>query len=213
MKTCAALFAALALASIPAAAAPPSGALEATVSDEGGSPVDDAVVYLAAATGRAPAGATMDQVDRAFVPAVLPVEVGAAVQFPNRDTIKHHVYSLSPAKKFEIKLYSGTPPPVIFDKPGEVVIGCGIHDWMVAHIFVAPSPYFARTSGGRALLRDVPAGSHELRVWHPRMRAATETTGQKVMLGPGQPSKVTFTLPLKPERKLPRMRRYDTPQG
>jgi plastocyanin len=214
VKKCAALFAAMALASIAAAAASPSGALEATVSDEAGSPVDDAVVYLAAnAAGRTPPGATMDQVGRTFVPAVLPVEVGTAVQFPNRDTIKHHVYSLSPAKKFEIKLYSGTPPPVVFDKPGEVVIGCGIHDWMVAHIFVAPSPYFARTSGGRALLRDVPAGSHELRVWHPRMRAATETTGQKVMLAPGQPGRVTFTLPLTPERKLPRMRRYDTPQG
>jgi plastocyanin len=212
VKKFAALFAAVALASVAAVAAPPSGVLDATVSDEGGRPVDDAVVYLAAsATGRTRAAATMDQVDRTFVPTVLPVEVGTAVQFPNHDTIKHHVYSLSPAKKFEIKLYSGTPPPVLFDKPGEVVIGCGIHDWMVAHIFVAPSPYFARTSGGRAVLRDVPAGSHELRVWHPRMRAATETTGQKVILGTGQPAKATFTLALTPERKL-RRQRYDNPQ-
>ena len=213
MKKCAALFAAMALASI-AAAAPPAGVLEATVNDEGGSPVDDAVVYLALnAPGRTPPVATMDQIDRMFIPAVLPVEVGSAVQFPNRDDTKHHVYSLSAAKKFEIKLYHGTPPPVVFDKAGEVVIGCGIHDWMVAHIFVAPSPYFARTSAGRALLRAVPVGSHEARVWHPRMRAATETSGEKVLLAPGQPGKVTFTLALKPERKLPRMPRYDRPQG
>jgi plastocyanin len=214
VKKFAAYVAAMALASIAVAAAPPSGVLEATVKDSGGSPIDDAVVYVAlGATTRTPPAATMDQVDRRFVPAVLPVEVGTAVQFPNRDDIKHHVYSLSPAKKFEIKLYTGTPPPVVFDKPGEVVIGCGIHDWMVAHIFVVPSPYFARTSGGRALLREVPVGAHEFRVWHPRMRVATEATGQKVVLAPGPPGKVTFTLALTPERKLPRMQRYESPQG
>lgn len=214
MRTWAVLVAVTVLAAAVAVVAAPAGVLEAVVTDEGGSPVDDAIVYLTTpGTGRTPPPATVDQVDRTFVPAVLPVEVGTAVQFPNRDGILHHVYSLSPAKKFEIKLYRGVPPPIVFDKPGEVVVGCGIHDWMVAHIFVVPSPHFARTSGGRAVLREVPTGAQELRVWHARMRAATETTGQKVMLAPGQPGKVTFTLALKPERKLPRMRGYENPQG
>src|SRR5688500_11857702 len=197
------------------AAAAPSAVLEAEVKDEKGNAVDDAVVYLTVnGVRRTPPRASMDQVARGFVPHVLPVEVGTAVRFPNRDDIKHHVYSLSPAKKFELKLTSGTPPhPVVFDKPGEVVIGCGIHDWMVAHVFVVSSPYFARTSGGRAVLREVPLSAREVRVWHPRMRGATEATGQTVTLGTGAPGRVTFTLPLKPEWKLPRMQRDDHTQG
>jgi len=195
-----------------AGAAPASGTVEATVKEETGKPIDDAVVYLVAASapGRAPAGATMDQIDKEFVPVVLPVEVGTRVQFPNRDNIKHHVYSFSPAKKFELPLYSGTPAnPVVFDKPGAVVLGCNIHDWMVAHIFVATSPHFARSVGGRAVLRELPIGPQEVRVWHPRMRAAPETTGQRLTLAAGAPAQVAFALALKPERKLPRIQRYD----
>ena len=209
-------FVSLGAGLLAAAAAPGAGMVEATVTDETGKIVDDAVVYLVAppTPGRTPPSATMDQIDKEFVPVVLPVEVGTPVQFPNRDNIKHHVYSFSPAKKFELPLYSGTPStPVVFDKPGAVVLGCNIHDWMVAHVFVAPSPHFARTVKGRAVLRDLPVGPHELRVWHPRMRAATETTGQRVTLVAGQAAQLGFALSLKPERKLPRIQRYDNPQG
>jgi hypothetical protein len=90
------------------------------------------------------------------------------------------------------------------------LLGCNIHDWMVAHIFVATSPYFARTVGGRALLRDLPVGPQEVRVWHPRMRAATEATGHRVTLVADQTSAATFVLSLKPERRLPRIPKYDT---
>lgn len=218
MRSVSAVVAALFLGSalLAGATGPPAGVLEASVKDEAGKPVDDAVVYLVTGPGpgRARSPATMDQIDREFVPVVLPVEVGTPVQFPNRDNIKHHVYSFSPAKKFELPLYSGTPTaPVLFDKPGVVVLGCNIHDWMVAHIFVAGSPHFARTVAGRAVLRELSVGAHELRVWHPRMRAATETTGQRVTLVAGQPAQVTFALSLKPERKLPRIQRYENVQG
>jgi plastocyanin len=215
VKTFIVLIGVLVLAWSAAATGAP-GLIEATVKDEGGKAVDDAIVYLAAAPAptRTPPSATMDQVDKEFVPAVLPVQVGTPVQFPNRDNIKHHVYSFSPPKKFELPLYIGTPSsPVLFDKPGAVVLGCNIHDWMVAHIFVVPSPYFARTVTGRASLREVPAGSHEVRVWHPRLRAATETTGQRITLVAGQPAQVTFAVALKPERKPPRIQRYDNVQG
>jgi plastocyanin len=198
------------------AASPPAGVIEATVKDEAGKLVDDAVVYLVAAgaSGRLQAPVTMDQIDKEFVPVLLPVEVGTPVVFPNRDNIKHHVYSFSPAKKFELPLYSGTPSsPVVFDKPGVVVLGCNIHDWMVAHIFVASTPYFARSAAGRAVLRDVPVGAHEVRAWHPRSRAATEGTGQRLTLAAGAPVPVTFALALKPERKLPRLQRYENNPG
>ena len=114
-----------------AMAQPPAAVIESIAKDETGKPVDDAVVYLVAPAlpARTPAASTLDQIDKEFVPTVLPVEVGTPVRFPNRDNTKHHVYSFSAPKKFELPLYSGTPAsPVVFDKPGIVVIGCNIHD-------------------------------------------------------------------------------------
>src|SRR5271170_2337190 len=88
----------------------------------------------------------VDQVDKQFVPYVKPVLVGATVRFPNSDNIRHQVYSFSPAKKFELPLYGGLEAtPVIFDKPGVVVLGCNIHDWMIGYIYVSETPFFAKT--------------------------------------------------------------------
>ena len=181
------------------------GPIEASVVDDKGKPIEDAVVSLAPVAGAAPAGpattAVMDQVDKEFVPHVLAVPVGAAVRFPNRDDIKHHVYSFSAPKKFELPLYSGSPAsPVIFDKPGVVVLGCNIHDWMVAYVYVVQTPYFAKSAAdGRARIADVPAGVWEARVWHPRMRVAPEKTTQAVTL-PGA-DQLTWTLALKRDWK------------
>ena len=99
------------------------------MSDAAGKPVADAVVFLDSAEARKQvkplAGVEMAQEKRQFVPGVLVVPVGTEVRFPNHDTVRHHVYSFSPAKKFELKLYSGTPSnPVLFDKSGVVTLGC-----------------------------------------------------------------------------------------
>ncbi len=117
------------------------GPVEAMVTDDKGKPIEDAVVSLMS-LGTPPAAplataAIMDQHDKEFVPYVLPVYVGTRVTFPNRDNIRHHVYSFSSAKKFELPLYIGTPAaPVVFDKPGVIALGCNIHDWMLAYIYV-----------------------------------------------------------------------------
>src|ERR1700683_3553417 len=75
----------------------------------------------------------VDQVDKQFTPYVTPIYVGSRVRFPNKDNIRHQVYSFSPARKFELPLYAGSEAqPVLFDKPGVVVLGCNIHDWMIA---------------------------------------------------------------------------------
>jgi plastocyanin len=182
--------------------------LEAIVRDDAGQPLADAVVSVTTAGAPARPRATtavMDQHDKTFVPNVLPVPVGTPVSFPNRDNIRHHVYSFSPAKRFELPLYIGTPAaPVVFDRPGVVVLGCNIHDWMVGYIYVSATPYFARTGeDGRARLADVPAGTHEARVWHPRMRLEPEKTAKPVTIAPGQPGQVAFVVALKPERRAP----------
>jgi plastocyanin len=200
----------LAVCVLASAVAPVHGAsVEATVRDEAGKPVEDAVVYVLAvadASRKRPGPATMDQVKQEFVPYVLAVEIGAVVSFPNNDNIRHHVYSFSSPKKFELPLYIGSPAePVVFDKPGVVALGCNIHDWMVGYVYVLPTPFFARTGdSGKASLDGLPPGPHEVRVWHPRLKAATETTGQKVTLAEGNSAGVLFTLGLKREWRIPR---------
>jgi plastocyanin len=192
-----------------------SGGVDATVKDEAGRPLADAVVFLASTTPASPPrvpAAVMDQQDKTFVPHVLPVAVGTPVTFPNRDNIRHHVYSFSSAKKFELPLYIGTPAaPVVFDRPGPVVLGCNIHDWMVGYIYVVPTPYFAKSAAdGRARLLDVPPGGYDARVWHPRMRAEPEKIGKPVTVAPGDPGQVAFVLSLKAERRAPQRPAYES---
>lgn len=156
-----------------------STTLQVTVRDDKGRPVPDAVVFLespeASRAVRPMSGPEMGQKDKHFVPDVLAVTRGTSVQFPNRDTVRHHVYSFSPAKRFELKLYIGTPAnPVTFDQPGVVVLGCNIHDDMIGWILVLDTPYFsASASTGVARLADVPEGTYRLRVWHSQLPVGT----------------------------------------
>jgi plastocyanin len=188
----------------------PGGPIEATVADEKGKPIEDAVVSLlplgTAPAAPAPSTAIMDQHDKEFVPYVLPVYVGTRVTFPNRDNIRHHVYSFSSAKKFELPLYIGTPAaPVVFDKPGVVALGCNIHDWMLAYIYVLTTPFFTKTAAdGKARLEGLAPGAYEARVWHPRLRGDTEKTGKPVPLAAGEAAQVSFVVSLKSEWRIPR---------
>jgi plastocyanin len=138
-----------------------------------GKPLPDTVVFLesreAKAAARPLAGVEVAQDKRRFVQKVSIVTAGSEVRFPNRDTVRHHVYSFSPVKTFELKLYNGTPSnPVLFDKPGIAVLGCNIHDAMVAWVVVVETPYYAQTdAAGRLRMDNVPPGSYRLRSWHP----------------------------------------------
>lgn len=117
----------------------------------------------------------LDQLNKQFVPHVLAIQVGTSLTFPNSDNIRHQVYSFSDAKRFELKLYSGTSaPPVLFDVPGVVVLGCNIHDWMSAYLYVLNTPYFAMTDTAGYAALDVPAGHYTLRIWHPRYQRGRE---------------------------------------
>lgn len=144
-----------------------------------GTPVADAVVWLEPATAqtakaRAPGRAEIRQVKLEFVPFVSVMPVGTRVDFPNRDKVKHHVYSFSSAKSFEIQLYSGMPAePVVFDKPGPVVLGCNIHDWMEAYVMVVDSAWYGRSdAAGRIGIGSVAPGRYTLHAWHPYQKAA-----------------------------------------
>ena len=157
-----------------------AAALTVNVTDGTGKPLIDAVAMLEPVSGKAPvkplADAEISQSKRQFQPRVTVVTTGTRVTFPNFDTVRHHVYSFSPIKTFELKLYAGVPNvPVVFDKPGVAVLGCNIHDTMAAWVVVADTPWFARSAAdGRARIEAVPPGSYRLRVWHPGLPLNTE---------------------------------------
>jgi len=163
----------------------PAGGLDAVVTTTAGEPLADAAVVLEPmadhARERRPT-VTITQRDRELNPYATVVQVGTAVEFPNDDPFKHHLYSFSPAKIFEIKLYAGKPAkPIVFDKPGEVALGCNIHDWMEAYILVVDTPYFAKTDmEGHAHIDSVPPGSYRLRWWHPRQRHELPARSMKI---------------------------------
>jgi plastocyanin len=173
--------------------------LEVRVTDGAGKPLADAVVFLESPEAKAAAkpaqGVEIAQAGRQFTPQVTVVSVGSAVSFPNRDTVRHHVYSFSPVKKFEIKLYVGTPEsPVVFDKPGIAVLGCNIHDRMVAWVVIVETPYAGQTGpDGRLSLAQVPAGSYRLRAWHPSLPVGDPASDQALVMG-AAPQQAAATL-------------------
>ena len=200
---------ALALGLALAANATRAASIEVQVRDAGGNPLGDTAVYAVPASGGSEtryARAAVEQFDREFLPYVTVIQVGTTVTFPNRDPILHHVYSFSPPKPFEIKLYTGkSPSEVVFDKAGVVTLGCNIHDWMVAYIVIVPTPFFGRTDGsGNLRLRELPAGAYEVRAWHPQQRAAVAV--QSVLLDAAGTVRTSFEVdasPRKPRFKPP----------
>ncbi|OWQ45323.1 hypothetical protein CDL60_20655 [Roseateles noduli] len=159
------------------------------VRDGSGAPVPNAAVAVELkgqpAKPTAGVSAEMSQRDRQFQPQLLVVQTGTAVNFPNFDTVRHHVYSFSATKKFELKLYSGTPSePVVFDKPGVAQLGCNIHDRMSAHIVVVDTPVFGITDAKGEVKLNLPPGDHRLRLWASRLGNAAPTA-QPLAVGAG----------------------------
>lgn len=150
-----------------------SAQLELTIIDDKGKPLKDAVaalVPLQKTDYTSVPTALIDQRKNMFVPGVLAIRVNTQVKFPNSDDVRHHVYSFSPAKKFELRLYHGmTAEPVLFDKPGTVVLGCNIHDSMVAYIYVVETEFFSIADEHGKVHLSAPAGKYQLQLYHPQM--------------------------------------------
>ncbi|MEP6546836.1 MAG: hypothetical protein ABJD53_05170 [Gammaproteobacteria bacterium] len=186
--------------------------LHVVVKDHHGKRVADAVVLAtpldprSALRSKTPSEA-IDQVDKQFVPYVKVVFVGSKIRFPNSDNIRHQVYSFSPAKKFELPLYGGTDaPPVVFDKPGVVVLGCNIHDWMLGYIYVSDTPFFAQTEvAGTASIEDLPPGEYSVRLWHPSLEQGEQATAQRVTVNAGSPATLEWEVGLKARFRVPRV--------
>ncbi|WP_241737428.1 methylamine utilization protein [Neptunicella marina] len=148
----------------------PLNAASFHVQDQHGNSLAHAVIELAGSKQDTTKSqlpiAVMDQVDKQFAPQVLLIQQGQSVQFPNSDDIRHHVYSFSRAKPFELKLYAGKPKaPIPFEHAGVAVLGCNIHDSMVGYIYIAQSEHAVMTDlNGDAQLDADPDQS--VYVWH-----------------------------------------------
>ena len=169
MRSCKAFTLMLWLLSVPASAASVL-TVQVRAGDE---PVSDAVISLHQAHSVRASGAqaVVDQIGSEFVPRVSAIQVGTSVAFPNSDATRHQVYSFSPAKRFSLPLYSGTPPaPLLFDQAGVVSLGCNIHDWMQGFIVVLDTPYFAKSDVAGEARIELPAGDYRLQLWHERLQ-------------------------------------------
>ena len=153
-----------------------------------------AVVYLEGPFPKRNSTATreMMQKDLVFVPTLLPVQTGTRVAFPNLDDTYHNIFSLSPAKRFDLGRYrpEETPTPsVVFDAPGLVTVRCDIHEHMRALILVLDTPHFVMSDAeGRFRLSGLPSGHHTLKAW----LSSKTTLERPVELTSGSTIRVNF---------------------
>jgi hypothetical protein len=190
-----------------------AGDLAVTVATPAGKPVGNAVImvrprgYSARGPIRFPWPYVMAQQDMQFDPYVLVVPVGAEVSFPNRDPFRHHVFSFSPAKSFELKLYSRDETrKVKFEKAGVVALGCNIHDDMTAFIRVVDTPFAAKSGArGEATIRDLPPGPATVTIWHPFLKSRGGEEIREIVV----PASGSLSLALVADLRSPPLRRGD----
>ncbi len=170
-------------------------------------PVTDAVVFLDVGPSGRPVTAEIAQQNRQFDPRVLVIPVNSTVDFPNRDNTQHHVYSFSPAKPFELELYTNRPEaPVVFDQAGIVELGCNIHDQMQAFVIIVDTTAYGRTDSQGQVRLTVPAATQNgdaitVNIWHPRLPDNTRPLRQSV--APDMPSRIAIELTPEPDTDSP----------
>ena len=176
-----------------------AASLTISISNQQQQPLADAVVELRSQNTAqiAPQRFQVAQQQLTFVPFVSAVPAGSIVEFPNLDKTRHHVYSFSPAKQFEIKLYADKPEkPITFDTPGIVALGCNIHDYMQAYIYISESNLVAVSNeAGQLQWPDIAPGEYQLYVWHPWQLAEQQPSTLKVVM-PEQTASVALAIDL-----------------
>jgi len=205
MTRCIALMVGL-IGSLPAPAV--AADLDVRVADARGGAVADAVVTAVPRAGSPPLPAqsrlhVIDQKNETFIPYIEVFRPGDRVIFHNSDSTRHHAYSFAPARQFEFVLAPGeSSAPLQLDQVGVIAVGCNIHDQMITYFYVTDAPFVARsTSDGRAHV-DLPAGSFDVRVWHPRQRPGSPDNAQTFAAAAGSaPAALQYTLTLLPDQR------------
>jgi hypothetical protein len=134
-----------------------------------GKGVQDAVVYLKEVAqgkdwGKADAIPVLDQEKCIFKPAVQVIRPGKIV-VTSSDPILHNTHGFYGKRTaFNLALPDkGVKITRELPRPGLVRVECDAHGWMLAHIYVADSPYYALTGeDGGFKITDIPPGDYTL---------------------------------------------------
>lgn len=149
----------------------------------------------------------MNQIKTQFVPHILMAQKGAKISFPNSDSVQHHVYSFSEAKTFELKLYKDQKPePLPFEQTGQVTLGCNIHDWMLAYIYVVDTPFFAKTNESGLVKLDIPKGKYRVNLHSPLLQGMDAEFSLELDASSAVPKSFTISLS---EALLPNLNEFD----
>jgi len=187
--------------------------LEVILTDTNGESVGDAVIELLLPEElgdqyQEASEHVIDQVDKEFVPHITTVVAGSEIAFPNSDAILHHVYSFSSPRTFNIPLYGrgeNRDYRETFPNPGVVEIGCNIHDWMLAYVYVGASQLMAiTTADGSAVLDGLPVGDFRLQVWHARLDESANVMLRDVSVVAGQRTTIELQVSLQRDRRIRR---------
>lgn len=171
------------------------------VQDAAGKPLADVVLFAdqeGATPSKGTQNAVIEQRGLKFLPLVTVVQAGASISFPNNDKVRHHIYSFSPAKKFDQKLYAGVAASTqVFDKAGTVVLGCNIHDRMIAYVKIVDTPFFARTDASGVARIELPAGKYKLSAWHFNMVGGAAAEQALAVKAGEAPAAASFKIAMK----------------
>lgn len=201
-----ALAALVMLGSIPSSQAANTASMAIIVKQANGLPVRDAVVTIHPAATAAPAAIRfpwamdMAQANVAFSPGTLIVPAGATVRFPNKDKVRHSIYSFSKSAKIDIQLYGRDETRShTFSVPGNVALGCKIHDQMRGYVKVVNTPYAAKTDhNGLVRINQLPGGAATIKVWHPQLRSRTGELSETVTIAGGETGSRAIAVDLRP---------------
>ena len=187
----------------------PSIALDVTVHlhEKKNLTVDGTIIELVGANSlvQPEADHIIDQIDITFKPLLSVVSKGTSIILTNNDPFKHHVYSFSKGNQFDIPLYADVPKQdVVLQNSGVVKLGCNIHDWMIAYIYVNESKFLKKASSSPVVFDSVPAGAYEVRVWNPRFRNTKRILKQTLTVADGKNNEVKFDLALQKTIRMPK---------
>jgi hypothetical protein len=140
----------------------------------------DVIVYLKdvpASDGSARPAAQLDQVDCAYTPHVLALQVNQKLMIKTSDPVFHNVHWVSRCNgDVNLNMPPNAPAEVVrFAQPEFFRVRCDVHTWMESFIGVMPSPFFAVTKAdGSFEIPRVPAGRYTLATWHPLLGEQTQ---------------------------------------
>lgn len=187
-----------------------AGELDVRVTDARGAPVPEAVVtavpranYTSLPAVPPPKTHVIDQKNETFIPYIEVFRPGDSVVFHNSDHTRHHVYSFAPARQFEFVLAPGeSSTPLPLGQAGVIAVGCNIHDQMITYFYVTDAPFVARSGDdGRARI-GLPAGTFDVRVWHPRQRPGSPDNVQAfTTTADAAPAGLAYALTLLPDQR------------